>query len=143
MEVNTTPNPARGEALITIAGAPQRLRFGMNVMRDVTKLTGLGTSEFAQLLSTDFNEAATALLSCAVRRYVPGQDQFSQDDAGELIDELNPTDTDALADAIKESLSVGPLMASLMAKVTPQAAPGPASVPSENGASTSTSHSAS
>ncbi len=139
MEVNTTPNAARGEATITIAGAPHRLRFGMNVMRDVTKLTGLGTGEFAQLLSTDFNEAATALVACAVKRYVSGQESFTQDDAGELIDELNPSDTDALADAIKESLSVGPLMASLMAKVTPQAAPSPASVPSENGTSTSIS----
>ena len=135
MEVNPTPNAARGEATITIAGQPHTIRFGMNVMRDVTKLTGLGTGDFAQLLSTDFNEAATALVACAVNRYVPGQPAFSQDDAGELIDCLSPTENDALAAAIKETLSVGPLLASLMAKVTPPAV-APELTPSENGTST-------
>jgi hypothetical protein len=138
MEVNTTLNAAT----ITIAGQPHTIRFGMNVMRDVTKLTGLGPGDFAQLLSTDFNEAATALVACAVKRYVPGQQAFTQDDAGELIDCLNPTENDTLAAAIKETLSVGPLLASLMAKVTPSAV-APELTPSENGTSTSNSPSAS
>jgi len=123
MEANTTPNAARAEVTLIIAGQARKLRFGMNVMRDVTKLTGLGTSEFAGLLSTDFNEAATALVACAVKRYVPGCEQFTQDEAGELIDELSPAATDALAEALKETLSVGPLMGALLAKVAPQSAP--------------------
>jgi len=123
MEINTLPNAARGEVTMPINGQPHKLRFGMNVMRDVTKLTGLGTSEFASLLSTDFNEAATALVSCAVRRYVPGCEAFTQDDAGELIDSLNPANNEALADALKETLRVGPLMGALLAKVAPQPAP--------------------
>jgi hypothetical protein len=138
MQVNTTPNTARGEATLTVAGQPHTIRLGMNVMRDVTKLTGLGTSEFAQLLSTDFNEAATALVACAVKRYVPGQQAFTQDDAGELIDRLSPTENDALAAAIKETLNVGPLLASLMAKVTPKAV-APELMLGENGTSISNS----
>jgi hypothetical protein len=135
MEVNTTPNATRGEATLTIAGQPHTIRFGMNVMRDVTKLTGLGTGEFAQLLSTDFNEAATALVACAVKRYVPGQQAFTQDDAGELIDGLNAAENDGLAESIKETLSVGPLFAALTAKVSAKSQP----TPSENGTNTSTS----
>ena len=125
MNASTTPNAAHGEVTLIISGQPHLLRFGMNVMRDVTKLTGLGTSEFAALLSTDFNEAATALVACAVKRYAPGHENFTQDDAGELIDELrhNPAANDALAEALKETLSVGPLMGALLAKVAPQPAP--------------------
>jgi|GEM_PF-3468825 len=142
MNAPTISNTARGEATITIAGAPHLLRFGMNVMRDVTKLTGLGTSEFAALLSTDFNEAATALVACAVKRYVPGCETFSQDDAGELIDGLSPAENDELADALKETLSVGPLMGALLAKVAPQSGPSTSALPT-NGTSTLTLPSAS
>jgi hypothetical protein len=139
MEVNTTPNAARGEATLTIAGQPRKIRLSMNVMRDVTKLTGMGTGQFVELLSTDFDEAATALVACAVKRYVPGQQAFTQDDAGDLIDSLNPAENDALAEAIKETLRVGPLFAALTAKVSAQPEP----TPSENGTNTSTSPSVS
>nr|GFD49407.1 hypothetical protein [Tanacetum cinerariifolium] len=101
MDVNTTPNAARGEATITIGNEKHTIRFGMNVMRDVTKLTGLGTGEFANLLSTDFPEASTALVACAVKR-LPGKEKFTQDDAGDLLDYLAanaPDETDALAEA--------------------------------------------
>lgn len=136
MEANTTPNAARGEATITIGGQTHPIRFGMNVMRDVTKLTSLGTSEFASLISTDFPEAATALVACAVRRHVPGQEKFSQDDAGDLLDGLTAEEADSLGDAMTEAVSVGPLMAALLRKVAAKQAE---SAPSENGTSTSTS----
>jgi hypothetical protein len=139
MDVNTTPNAARGEATITIGGQKHTIRFGMNVMRDVTKLTGLGTGEFAQLVSTNFNEAATVLVSCAVKRYVPNQENFSQDDAGELIDDLSIAENDALAEAMKESLGMGPLMAALTAKVSAQSNLDQPNQPSENGTSISIS----
>jgi hypothetical protein len=139
MEVNTTPNAARGEATITIGGEKHTIRFGMNVMRDVTKLTGLGTGEFANLLSTDFPEASTALVACAVKR-LPGKQAFTQDDAGDLIDKLAADENEALAEAMKEAVSVGPLMAALLKKV---AAKQSALVPSENGINTSTSPSVS
>jgi hypothetical protein len=138
MEITTTPNPARGEATITIGGQKHTIRFGMNVMRDVTKLTGLGTGQFAQSLSTNFPEASTALLACAIKR-LPGHDTFTQDDAGNFIDTLSPEENDALAEAMTEAIGVGPLMAALMAKV---AAKQEALAPSENGTATSTSLSA-
>jgi hypothetical protein len=139
MEVNTTPNTASGEATITIDGQQHTIRFGMNVMRDVTKLTGLGTGEFANLLSTDFPEAATALVACAVKR-LPGKQHFTQDDAGDLIDKLAADENEMLAEAMTEAVSVGPLMAALLKKV---AAKQSALLPSENGTSTSNSLSAS
>jgi len=135
MELNTTPNAVRGEATITIDGTPHTIRFGMNVMRDVTKLTGLGTGEFANLLSTDFPEASTALVACAVKR-LPGKQNFTQDDAGDLIDKLEATENEALAEAMTEAVSVGPLMAALLKKV---AAKQSALLPSANGTTTSTS----
>jgi len=139
MQVNPIPNTARGEATITIGGEKHTIRFGMNVMRDVTKLTGLGTGEFANLLSTDFPEASTALVACAVKR-LPGKQNFTQDDAGNLIDALAPEENDMLAEAMQEAVSVGPLMAALLKKV---AAKQSGLALSESGTSTSNSPSAS
>jgi len=135
MNVNTTPNAARGEAAITIGGEKHTIRFGMNVMRDVTKLTGLGTTEIAGMLHTNFAEASTALVACAVKR-LPGYQAFTQDEAGDLLDGLAPDETELLGEAMTEAITVGPLLAALLKKVAAQQAE---LAPSENGTNTSNS----
>ena len=141
MSPTSTPTAARGEVTLTIAGNQVPLRFGMNVMRDLTKLTGKGPAEFAAFLGENFDEATTAIVACAVKRATNAE--FTQDDAGDLLDALSPVENDALAEAITEAVSVGPLMAALLAKIaakTPSPVP---EVPSESGTNTSTSLSAS
>ncbi len=138
----TAPNAARGEALLTIGGEQYPVRFGMNVMRDFSKLTGKAPSEFGALLGQDYIEALTGIVCCAVRRHVPRavfEAQFTQDDAADLIDGLSAEEVDALAEGITEAVSVGPLMAALMAKVTAKnEASQPEATPPANGTSTST-----
>ena len=144
MEVNTTPNPARGEATITIAGQAYPIRFGLNVLRDWTKLTGKKPTEFGQLLSDDYTEALTSLLACAVRRGVPGQSAFTQDDAGDLIDLMPEQEAVSIGEAITEAVTTGdPLMAALSKQVAAKNKALREKAQSENGTASSTSDSAS
>jgi hypothetical protein len=140
--VTTTPNAARGEVSITIAGVAYPVRFGMNVMRDFTKLTGRAPSEFGQLLADDYNEALSGIVYCAVKRYV-GADNlptgFDQDAACDLIEDLSLAEADAVADAIAEAVTVGnPLLTSLTAKVVSKSRAAALTQP-ESGTNSSTS----
>jgi hypothetical protein len=144
MEVLTTPNPARGEATITIAGQAHPVRFGLNVLRDWTKLTGKKPTEFGQMLSDDYTEALTSLLACAVRRCVPGQQDFTQDNAGDLIDEMGKEEAESIGEAITEAVTTGdPLMAALSKQVAAKNKALREKVQSESGTDSSTSDSAS
>jgi hypothetical protein len=144
MVVNTTPNTARGEAHITIAGQAHPIRFGMNVLRDWTKLTGKKPTEFGALLSDDYTEALTSLLSCAVRRFVPDQQAFTQDDAGDLIDVMTKEEAESIGEAITEAVTTGdPLMAALSKQVAAKNKALRETPQSENGTDSSTSDSAS
>ena len=144
MEVNTTPNAARGEAAITIAGQTYPIRFGLNVLRDWTKLTGKKPTDFGALLSDDYTEALTSLLACAVRRCVPDQQAFTQDNAGDLIDALSAGEAASIGEAITEAVTTGdPLMAALSKQVAAKNKALRASLQSENGTDSLTSDSAS
>lgn len=141
-----TPNAARGEVTLTFSGQKHLVRFGMNVMRDFSKLTGRAPSEFGDVLGDDYTEALTAIVSCAVKRYVPADalpNGFTQEDAADYIDELSQEEADALAEAITEAVTVPPLMTSLMAKVTVKNAANTRATQPESGSSTLTSPSAS
>ena len=144
---DTTPNSARGEVLLTVAGQTYPVKFNLNVMRDWSKLTGKGPSEFGQLLSDDYTEALTSLITCAVRRFVPGAVYpagFSQDDAGDLLDEMSPDEATRIAEAITESITVvNPLLAALSKQVAAKNAALHPAIPPESGTSTSPSASAS
>ncbi|MVN75184.1 hypothetical protein GO988_02490 [Hymenobacter sp. HMF4947] len=97
------------------------------------------------MLTENYAEALTALLSCAVRRFVPASalpGGFSQDDAGDLIQQLPPTEARTLAEAITEAIvSPNPLMAALTATVA--ARNQARQMPAASGTHTSTSPSAS
>ena len=144
MNINTTPNTARGEATLTIAGQPHTIRFGLNVLRDWTKLTGKKPTEFGQMLSDDYTEALTSLLACAVRRFVPGQADFTQDEAGDLIDTLTPGEAASIGEAITEAVTTGdPLMAALSKQVAAKNQALRQTAPTESGTASSTLASAS
>jgi len=118
MEVNTLPNTARGQVLLTVLGVAHPVKFNLNVLRDWSKLTGRAPSDFGQLLTEDYAEALTSLLTCAVRRFVPGQATFSQDDAADLLDAMSPTEATTVAEAITEAVTVvNPLLAALSKQV--------------------------
>jgi hypothetical protein len=144
MTPNNLPNTARGEATLTIAGQAYPIRFGMNVLRDWTKLTGKKPTEFGQLLSDDYTEALTSLLACAVRRCVPGQQEFTQDNAGDLIDLMPEEEAVSIGDAITEAVTTGdPLMAALSKQVAAKNKALREKLQSENGTDSLISDSAS
>jgi hypothetical protein len=121
MEATTTHALAPGEAVVTIQGVAYPLRFNLNVLRDFSQLTGRGPSELGRMLSDNYAEALTAIMTCAVRRFVPSTvfpNGFSLDDAGDLIQQLPADEAKALAEAITEAIvSPNPLMAALTATV--------------------------
>jgi hypothetical protein len=121
MEATITHALAPGEAVVTIQGVAYPLRFNLNVLRDFSQLTGRGPSELGRMLSDNYAEALTAIMTCAVRRFVPSTvfpNGFSLDDAGDLIQQLPADEAKALAEAITEAIvSPNPLMAALTATV--------------------------
>ena len=121
MEATPTHALAPGEATVTIQGTPYALRFNLNVLRDFSQLTGRGPSELGRMLSENYAEALTAIITCAVRRFVPPTvfpGGFSLDDAGDLIQQLPAAEAQALAEALTEAIvSPNPLMAALTATV--------------------------
>jgi hypothetical protein len=137
-----TPNTASGEVFLTVAGTQHPVKFDLKVMRDWSKLTGKAPSEFGQLLADDYLEALTSLLTVAVRRYVPGNAQFSQDDATDVMQDMLPAEAELVGQAIADAtLTVNPLLAALSKQVAAKSEA--LQAPNSNGSSTSTSASAS
>ncbi|MGI4736330.1 MAG: hypothetical protein ACRYG7_14225 [Janthinobacterium lividum] len=141
--VGTHPNTARGEVSLTVGGSQYPVKFNMNVMRDWTKLTGRAPSEFGEVLSSDYTEALTSIITCAVRRFVPGAVYpagFTQDDAADLLDEMGPEEATNVAEAITEAVTVvNPLLAALSKQVAAKTAALHQVTPSENGPNISAS----
>jgi hypothetical protein len=139
----TTPNTARGEVQLTIGGQQYPVRFGMNVMRDFTKLTGKAPSEFGRLLGEDYVEALSGLVYCAAKRYVPADqlpEGFYLDHAADLIDAMQPAEADEIGEAIVEAVTVGnPLLTALTAKVASKTQAVHEASLSESGTTSSTS----
>jgi hypothetical protein len=128
MEVLTAPNAARGEVTLPLAGGPVTVRFGMAVMRAVTKQSGKTLAEFMAYLGEDYLAAVPLLVAAAVNLYAPGvcaaqSTPFDEDAAALLIDSLSEAQGQALGNAIAEALAVtaGPLMGALLAKVAEKA----------------------
>lgn len=121
MKATSTQALAPGEAAVTIEGTVYTLRFNLNLLRDFSQLTGRGPSDLGRMISDNYAEALTALLTCAVRRFVPSTvfpNGFSLDDAGDLIQQLPANEAQALAEAITEAIvSPNPLMAALTTTV--------------------------
>jgi hypothetical protein len=140
----TSPNTARGQATLTIAGKQYPVRFTLNVLRDWTKLTGRAASEFGLAIVEDHIEAFSGLIMCAVRRHVPGQSEFTQDQAVDLLEVMEQPEADKLAEAITEATTaVLPLLASMSQQFATKAQSLNPSTPTENGATGTTSDSAS
>ena len=133
------PTTARGEATVTIAGTPHPVRFSLNVLRDFTQATGRKLSEVGALLADDIAETIGRLLTHAVRRYVPGQQQLSYEAGFDLMEAMPQAEADQVADAIFEAVKLkqNPLVGALIAKTH-----GPSAQPT-NGTDTEPSPSAS
>lgn len=140
MEVNTTPNTARGEVRLTVAGQQYPVRFNLNVMRDWSKLSGKPASSFGLAIIEDHIEAFSGVITCAVRRYVPGQADYTQDQAVDLLDEMPQSEADAVAEAITEATTtVNPLLAAMNEKVAAKTQAQAQPAPSESGTTSATS----
>ncbi|TVT43119.1 hypothetical protein FNT36_03230 [Hymenobacter setariae] len=144
MEVNTTPNTARGEVRLTIAGQQHPVRFNLNVMRDWSKLSGRPASEFNLAIIEDHIEAFSSIITCAIRRFVPAYPEYAQDLAVDLLEEMPQAEADAIAEAITEAtVTVNPLLASMSKQLAAKMQALTPSTPSENGATSETSLTAS
>jgi hypothetical protein len=140
---DTTPNTARGEVRLTIGDQQYPVRFGMNVMRDFTKLTGKAPSEFGRLLGEDYVETLSGLVYCAAKRFVPADqlpEGFDLDQTADLIDAMQPAEADEIAEAIVEAVTVGNhLLTSLTAKVASKTQAVHQATLAESGTTSSTS----
>ncbi|MGI4865356.1 MAG: hypothetical protein ACRYFZ_15650 [Janthinobacterium lividum] len=145
MEVNTTPNTARGEVKITIAGQQYPVRFNLNVMRDWSKLTGQAATQFGMAIVLDHVEAFSGVIACAIRRYVPGHADYTQEQAVDLLEEMSQPEADAIAEALTEATTtVNPLLAAMNQSVAAKNLENvQLSAPAESGATSLTSDSAS
>jgi hypothetical protein len=133
--VNTTPNAARGEVTVVIAGQQYQMRFSLAVLHDYTRATGHGITDIGEQLNADLLGTIGELLAAAVRRFVPTGVRPADFDAGhalDLIEEMGKTEADAVAEAIWAAVKVdeNPFLAALIAK-----APKPASALNDNGGS--------
>lgn len=136
MNVNTTPNAARGEVTVTIAGQSYPLRFSLAVLSDYTRATGHGITSIGEQLNADLLGTIGELLAAAVRRFVPTGARPADFDAGhalDLIEEMGQAEADAVAEAIWAAVKVdeNPFITALIAKAPK--APKPASAPNDNG----------
>ena len=143
MHATTTPNAARGEVQITIAGVQHPVRFSLNVLRDWSKLTGQAPTEFGMAIVLDHVEAFSGIIACAIRRYVPGQVDYTQEQAVDLLEDMSQPEADAIAEAITEATTtVNPLLAAMNQKVAAKKAAMDALALSESGATSLTLDSA-
>lgn len=143
MEVlpTATPNIARGEVLLTIAGSQYPVRFSLRVLHAYTQATGHSLADIGKDMGKDLLGTIAQLLTQAVRAYVPVADMpsdFTLGDGLDLMEVLSPKESDEIADAIWAAIQIdtNPLLAALIAKAPKL------SVPATNGDSTSTSPSA-
>lgn len=145
MEVNTTPNPARGEITLLIAGQPQKLRFSLRTLHDYTTRTGHKLLDLGSRLTEDFIGVVGELVTSAVRCCAAPSAAagFDVGQALDLVDGLSKADTNELMHVIMQAVKVNeaPLFQALIAQA-PQPAPKNEET-ATNGASTSTSASAS
>lgn len=112
-----------GEVTVTLGGAARTFGFGINTMRDYTKLTGTPAGGFAADLAADLTNTMVNLVYCALKRYVPADqlpEDFTVDHAADWIDGMNPADAEKLADTVLHSVrTANPLTAALVAKLKP------------------------
>jgi hypothetical protein len=141
MEATTIPNPARGEITLLIAGQPHKLRFSLRVLHDYTTRTGCKLLDMGTRLTDDFLGTVGELVASAVRCAPASPAGFGVGEALDLVEGLDAAQTDELMHVIMQAVRVdqAPLFQALIAQ-----APQPAPTSEEtNGASTSTSPSAS
>jgi hypothetical protein len=111
---STTPAPNPAEVTITIAGQQYPVKFNTNVMRDWSKLTKRPSSEFGLAIFEDHIEAFSGIIACAVRRFVPTQADFTQDQAADLLGEMSQPEADAIAKVLFEvTTTPSPLLTAL------------------------------
>lgn len=140
MEVLTTPNPARGEITLLIAGQPHKVRFSLRVLHDYTTRTGHKLLDLGGRLTEDFIGTVGELVASAVRCCVPTAPAgFGVGEALDLVEGLDKAQTNELMHVIMQAVRVdqAPLFQALIAQ-----APQPAPTSEEtamNGTSTSTS----
>jgi hypothetical protein len=122
---------------------PYPVRFSLKVLHDYTTRTGHSLASIGPDMADDLLGTIGQLLTSAVRTYVPGSvvpAGFELPDGLDLMERLSEAEGQAVATAIWAAIRVetNPLLKALIAQ-----APKPQSAPSENGASTLTSASAS
>ncbi len=125
MKASTNPpiaNAARGEAILTIDGEKHFVKFNLRVLYAWTQLTGKAPSEFGLEIDENHIGALSGILLCAVRLFVPGKETYTQEEAMDLMQDMNAEEAEGLADAIILAVTPDPLTAALRKQVAAKAA---------------------
>lgn len=125
MSLQPTAPAYNGKVTVTLGGQPRALQFGMNTLRDYTKLAGGTAGGLGADLARDPNEALLNLVFCAISRYTPQAelpDGFLIDHVADWIDEMSAADGTLLSQAIAHSIQThNPLMSALLVQLVPAA----------------------
>ncbi len=117
------PQTSRGEVSVALGGKPRQFKFGMNVLRDYSKLVGKPAGSLGQDFHDDLQGTLLLLTYCAVRRYVPANElpaDFTEDTVGDWLDDISEVDAESLTGALLQSVRTGnPMVAATLKQLTP------------------------
>ena len=110
-----TADATRAEILMTIAGQPRRVRFGLKFLKAFTTAQGGADTPGAAMASLETAPIAALLdmLALAVRLSVPEQTAITSDDVMDIIDELAPSEQEHVFRVMIQSIKVNPITAAL------------------------------
>ena len=108
----------RAEILLTIAGQPRRVRFGLKFLKAFTSAQGGADTPGTAMASLETAPIAALLdmLALAVRLSVPGHELpagFDSDAVMDLLDELPNAEQQHIFSVLIQSIKVNPITAAL------------------------------
>ena len=120
MTASVNPSPltadaTRAEILLTIAGQPRRVRFGLKFLKAFTSAQGGADTPGTAMASLETAPIAALLdmLALAVRLSVPEQGGISSDDVLDIIDEMPNAEQQHIFSVLIQSIKVNPITAAL------------------------------
>jgi len=109
-----TADADRGEVLLTIAGQPRKVRFGLKFLKALTdRQDGTGPADVLGRLQSAPLTALLDMATVAVQLYVPAVELPEDFDALTALDELPVAEQKELFSVLMASISASPLVAAL------------------------------
>jgi hypothetical protein len=109
-----TANPERGEVLLTIAGQPRLIRFGLRFLKSLTDRAGHdGPSDLLERLGREPLAALIDMAAVGIALCVPAAELPADFDALQALDELSNDEQQALFTVLRNAVTASPIMAAL------------------------------